>query len=54
MAMKFERSRALVLDIVSPRTAAHLASATLPLIPDPLAIATELKHRGFVGRTVKA
>ena len=54
MAMKFERTHSLVLDIVQPRTAAHLASATLPLIPDPLAIATELKTRGFGGRSVKA
>ena len=53
MNLKFDRIRRLVIEVLSPRTAAHLASATYPAIPDPLAIATELKARKFAGARVK-
>lgn len=50
MRMKFEKTTELVTSTLSPRTAAHLASAMLPAMPDPLAIATEAKARGFTGK----
>jgi hypothetical protein len=49
MGMKFERTVELVTQTLSPRTAAHLACSMIPAMPDPLAIATEAKARGFTG-----
>ena len=49
MGMKFERTFELVTQTLSPRTAAHLACSMMPAMPDPLAIATEAKARGFAG-----
>ena len=49
MGMKFERTVELVTQTLSPRTAAHLACSMIPAMPDPLAIATEAKARGFAG-----
>jgi len=49
MRMKCEKTAELITRTLSPRTAAHLASAMLPALPDPLAIAAEAKARGFRG-----
>ena len=49
MGMKCERTVELVTQTLSPRTAAHLACSMIPAMPDPLAIATEAKARGFAG-----
>ena len=49
MSMKFEKTAELITRTLSPRTAAYLGCLMLPALPDPLAIATEAKARGFRG-----
>ena len=53
MSIKFEKSNELLTTTLSPRTAVHLVSAMLPAMPDPLAIATEAKARGFTGTKIR-
>ena len=52
MSMKFEKTAELITRTLSPRTAAYLGCLMLPALPDPLAIATEAKARGFRGITL--
>ena len=47
IALKMDMSKTLMAERLNVRASARIIVESYPLLPDPLALATELKQRGY-------